>query len=94
MSYERVLLEFINRELLDGQGDDLDVDTPLLELGIIDSVSIVMLSVHISDELGVKIPPGDLIPTNLRDVRAIAKLIEALRRDSPGRRPDSSRGTP
>lgn len=78
MSCEHDLIDYINRELLEGQGDDLDAETPLLELRILDSISIVMLRAHIVQRYGVSIPPEELTPTNLADVRCIASLVERL----------------
>ena len=80
MSFERDLIAFINREIMEGQADDLDSLTPLLELGIIDSISTTMLATHIADNYGVEVSPALLTAEHLQDVRSIAKLVEQLRR--------------
>lgn len=85
MSCERDLIAYINREIMEGQADDLDSLTPLLELGIIDSISTTMLATHIADNYGVEVPPELLRAEHLQDVRSIAKLIEQLQQHhAPG----------
>jgi acyl carrier protein len=78
MSCEEDLIAYINEEILQGHSVDLDPTTPLLELRIIDSVNLVMLTKHIKDRFGVKIPSSLLTPENLKDVRSMAQLVERL----------------
>jgi acyl carrier protein len=78
MTCEEDLIAYINEEILEGHSVDLEATTPLLELKIIDSVSLVMLTKHILDRFGVKIPSSLLTPNNLKDVRSIAQLVRQL----------------
>jgi 2-hydroxymuconate-semialdehyde hydrolase len=71
--------DFISRELLEGHDVDLTESTPLLELGIIDSVSIVLLQRFVQSELGVEIPFTALTPENLHSIAAMCRLIERLK---------------
>lgn len=79
MDCEEDLIAYINREIMEGHASDLDALTPLLELGIIDSISTAKLTAHISEKYGVHVPPEFLTAEYLQDVRSIAKLIEQLR---------------
>ncbi len=80
MSIAAQLQAWISRELLEGADVGLDESTPLLELGLIDSISIVRLQTFASTELGVQIPHRQLTPQNLSSIRSIADLITGLQR--------------
>jgi acyl carrier protein len=73
------LKEFITREFLNGKGEGLGPDTPLIEWGVIDSVAIVSLREFVSNRYGVKIPNAELKPSNLTNLTTIATMIERLR---------------
>jgi acyl carrier protein len=77
------LKEFVSRELLDGQDVGLTESTPLLELGLIDSMSIVLLQRFAQSTLGVDIPLADLTPQNLGSINAIRDLVERIRSTPP-----------
>ncbi len=72
------LISFINNDLLEGAADDLDQHTPLLELGILDSLSMVLLLTHIDQDYGVKIPEHDINPKHFENVSTLAALIRHL----------------
>lgn len=72
------LKEYITKEFLNGKGDGLDRDTPLIEWGVIDSVAIVSLREFVSSRYGVKIPNTELKPANLTNLAVIAAMIERL----------------
>jgi acyl carrier protein len=78
MNLEEDLIAYINEEIMQGHSMDLEATTPLLELNVIDSVSLVMLTEHIKARHGVKIPSSLLTPEHLKDVRSIAQLIARL----------------
>ena len=81
MNRERVSDEiesFVSQELLEGEDIGLTNDTPLLEYGLIDSVSLVMLNDHIEDEFGVRIPNVKLTPENLKTIETITNLVVSL----------------
>jgi acyl carrier protein len=81
MQREQILSELVNffvRELLDGDANELDGATPLLELGMVDSFSIAQLSRFIDERFGVRIPSKDLNPQNLKDLNTITSLILRL----------------
>ena len=77
---QAVLHRYINETLLDGSSDELDANTPLLEWGIIDSLSMVNLLAFIEREFGVRIADEDVLPENFATLGAIARLIEQRRR--------------
>lgn len=71
----RKIREFIIAELLAGDGAGLEPSTDLLKTGLLDSMSIVMLTEFISREIGVDVPPDDLTPANLRTISSITELV-------------------
>jgi acyl carrier protein len=70
---------FIAREVLNGKDDGLDAATPLIEWGVIDSITIVMLRDFVATRFGVEIPHAELKPSNLANLATIASLIGRLR---------------
>lgn len=59
------------------EGEDLDLapDTPLLEWGILNSLSTVRLLNHLRQDLGAPITSADLVGDNFRDLDAIVTLV-------------------
>jgi acyl carrier protein len=74
------LREFVAHEFLQGKDAGLDARTPLLEWGIIDSISIASLTVFIEERFGIRIPTSELKPANLANLGAIADMILRLQR--------------
>lgn len=72
------LIEYANTEFLNGGASDLNEDTPLLELGILNSLSIVSLLAFIDQKYGVKIPEDSITPDNFCDIRSLTTLINSL----------------
>jgi acyl carrier protein len=70
-------------ELLEGHDVGLDAGTPLLELGLINSMTIVELRAFIESTLDVKVRADDFVPKHLQNLETIAALVERTRA-SPG----------
>jgi acyl carrier protein len=82
MSEEQCITElrgFVAREMLNGKDEGLDAATPLIEWGVIDSITIVLLRDFIAARFGVEIPHAELKPSNLATLTTIASLIARLR---------------
>lgn len=70
---------FIREELLDGDSrNELDMDTPLLEWGILNSLNTAKLLAFIRTDLGAFVPPLEINARNFRDVRSISALVLGL----------------
>ncbi len=65
---------FLPEELKDG----FDQDTPLLELGVIDSLNAARLLNFISDEVGATVPTSMIDTENFKDVRSISAMVVSL----------------
>lgn len=62
------------------------LDDDLFDLGILDSIAMVMVAVKLERTFSLQVPTGDFEPVNFSTARAIALLIERRRLD-PGRLP-------
>lgn len=69
--------EYIVRHHLDARSD-LDLKTPLLDLGIIDSFALTDVVAFVEDEFGVVVPAEEITLHNLRDLEAIGALVARL----------------
>lgn len=73
----RAVQEFVESDVL--QGDEkITPATPLLELGIVDSVSMMAIVAFVEQELGIRVPEDDAQPRNVRDVLAIQRMVIRL----------------
>jgi 2-hydroxymuconate-semialdehyde hydrolase len=72
------LRSFIVSELLDGQGDDLEADTSLLELGIVDSLSMISLLTFMEEKFSVSVPDYEVKPENFQNLAALTKFTLRL----------------
>ncbi|MEO7734911.1 MAG: acyl carrier protein [Kofleriaceae bacterium] len=79
MTITEQLITWISREVLEGADVGLTESTPLLELGLINSLTVVRLNDFASSQFGVRIPHIALTPQNLSSIRAIADLVTGLR---------------
>ncbi len=78
---EAKLLEFVATDLLHGDAEDLTASTNLLALGVIDSLSIELMSGFIERSFGVELPHSAQ-PEDLTTVQAVAAMVERLKRDA------------
>jgi acyl carrier protein len=72
------LKEFVADELLDGWSAGLDEHTPLLEWGVIDSLSVAELVSFTRERFGIEVPQSEVSPKNLRDLEAYTELLVRL----------------
>lgn len=69
--------QFVADAFLDGERDDLDDSSPLLEWGILDSMGMVQLVSFIEERFAVRIGEDAITPQNFRNLRSISSLVEA-----------------
>ncbi len=81
MTREQMLGElkgFVVNEFLDGRDSGLDEHTPLLEWGVIDSISASQLVAFSKERFGVDVPQEELTPQNLQDLDSYLSMLERL----------------
>lgn len=72
------LKQFVGRELLDDRGGGLDERTPLLEWGVIDSLSIAELLSFSSERFDIDVPQSEVTPENLKNLDAYVSMLVRL----------------
>ncbi len=77
---ETAITEFLVEEVLDGESEDLNLETPLLEYGLLDSLSLAKLVATLETSFDAKIPTDQLSPDNLQTIQHIARLVTASAR--------------
>jgi acyl carrier protein/D-alanine--poly(phosphoribitol) ligase subunit 2 len=75
------VLEYVKNEYLDDEDEDeeIDLDSPLISSGIVDSFSMVSLKVFLEKKYGVQIPDAKATPEAFDSVRKICTLVEEIR---------------
>ncbi|MFF8908718.1 acyl carrier protein [Streptomyces olivaceoviridis] len=74
------LLRYVREELATGVPDGrLTADSPLLELGVLDSVRTARLLAHIRTAYGVRVPPAHMTGEHFRTLETITELVLLLR---------------
>jgi acyl carrier protein len=75
---------FLTDELRNrGSAETLTAETPLLESGILDSLTLMELLSHIEESFGIEIEPHEIVPENLATIRDIAAVVTRLRKSAP-----------
>ena len=72
------LKQYVGRELLDGRDAGLDEHTPLLEWGVLDSLSVAELVNFTSERFEIDVPQAEVTPDNLKDLDAYTGLLVRL----------------
>ena len=72
------LKQFVGKELLEGRDAGLDEHTPLLEWGVIDSLSVAELVSFTSERFEIDVPQREVTPDNLKDLDAYVGMLMRL----------------
>jgi acyl carrier protein len=71
----QALVEFVNRDLLDGKGVSIDADTALFDHGRLDSLNILRLIAFVETRRGRSIPDREIVMNRFRSLRTIAECF-------------------
>ena len=74
---ESVINEHIKREFLNKPGFVLKNDTPLLESGILTSLTLIKLVLFIEQRYGITVDAEELIPDNFQTIDTICKYFRS-----------------
>lgn len=77
-SLKQVIRDYIIREYME-EGDALDVRTPLITGGIVDSFSMVSLKRFLERRYNIQIPDAEATPAAFDSVNNIAELVTRVR---------------
>jgi acyl carrier protein len=73
-----VLHEYVTRELLHGEDTGLAADTPLLEWGVIDSMSLAELLAFIEQRFSIQVAEEKVTPEHFQSLGALSELLAHL----------------
>ena len=80
MSTEEQLKDLMARNLhWSGSWAEVDVDYPLLEKQVVDSLDMIRLISLLEDEFDMEIDDRDVVPSNFVSIGRIAALVESKR---------------
>ncbi|MFY2563669.1 acyl carrier protein [Corallococcus terminator] len=74
------LTRYIAEEILEGEAEDLLPSTPLLELGILNSLETARMMSFIEKQYGITVPADAMRVENLSTLTAIADMVQACAR--------------
>lgn len=72
-----VIREYISRELVRNAALPIEDSTPLLDSGILDSLSLLRLVVFIQDRFAIVMDDLDVVPEHFASVDAICTYLRA-----------------
>jgi 2-hydroxymuconate-semialdehyde hydrolase len=86
-----IIREYISRELVRDQSLlPLEDSTPLLDKGILDSLSLLRLVLYIEEQFGIAVPGVDVVPEHFTSVEAICAYLQSRDGNAATARADAS----
>ena len=74
--YEQPIMDYIAEVVAETGGAPVTRDTPLLEAGVLDSISLVRLVQFLEERFSIKIPDGDLGPELFESPASLTAYVE------------------
>jgi acyl carrier protein len=72
---QAVILDYVKREYLEDDSQEINPDTPLISGGIVDSFSMVSLKRFLENKYSISIPDDKATPEAFDSVNKIAVLV-------------------
>ena len=76
MDTERLLIDYITKELAIGRAKEVRPEDDLLATGVLDSLGLMQLVMFLEEKLGVKVPDEDVVIENFKSVDALQAYLE------------------
>lgn len=77
---ETAIHEFLVKDVLyDRDVKDLKPEDPLIERGLLDSLSILRTVTFCEERFGITVPDDEVLPDHFESIRAIAALVDRRR---------------
>jgi acyl carrier protein len=73
---QKEILDYIHEEYLEDDDEQIDVETPLLSGGIVDSFSMVSLKRFLENKYNITIPDDKATPEAFDTVDKICELVK------------------
>ncbi len=75
---KRAVLDYVVKEYVEDEEEELNYDTPLISGGIVDSFSMVSLKRFLEHRYGIRIPDEQATPEAFDSVNRIASLVQGF----------------
>lgn len=75
---KQIVLDYVKREYLEEDDDDISFDTPLISGGIVDSFSMVSLKRFLENRYKISIPDDKATPEAFDSVNKIVALVNSF----------------
>ena len=75
---QKIVLDYVIAEYLDDESDEINVDTPLISGGIVDSFSMVSLKRFLENKYKISIPNDKATPEAFDSVNKICSLVDGF----------------
>ncbi len=72
---QKIVLDYVKREYLEDEDQEITPDTPLISGGIVDSFSMVSLKRFLENKYKITIPDEKATPEAFDTVNKICKLV-------------------
>jgi len=73
---QKAILEYVEEEYLEDEDEELDVDSPLISGGIVDSFSMVSLKRFLENKYNISISDEKATPEAFDSVNKICDLVK------------------
>lgn len=73
---QKIVLDYVIEEYLEDEDEEIDVDTPLISGGIVDSFSMVSLKRFLENKYDISIPDDKATPEAFDTVNKICDLVK------------------
>lgn len=77
-----ILKNFIENDVLQQSGTVIEPTTPLLEWGILTSLTTMRVVAFIRKRFGVFVPPERIVGANFANLNALTRMVTELRSES------------
>jgi acyl carrier protein/D-alanine--poly(phosphoribitol) ligase subunit 2 len=77
---EKAILDYVKREYVEDEDTEVDLNTPLISSGIVDSFSMVSLKTFLEKKYGIQIPDAKATPEAFDSVTKIAVLVREFKK--------------
>ena len=72
------LTDYVTHTIMGDPKAEVEASTPLLELGILNSLNIAKLMTYLRLNHGVTVPPEEIVGVNFKSLDAVTDMVERL----------------
>jgi acyl carrier protein len=73
------IIQFVREEYLEDESVEINVDTPLISSGIVDSFSMVSLKMYLEDKYDIRMTDEEASTEAFDTVKSICNLVDTIR---------------